>query len=66
MAALEILEHIGELACGARFIEGQHPIDNVVGAGLVGRPKVLRLRLRFEWSDDDPSRIRPEMEGLPI
>jgi len=38
MPALKIFQDIGELAGNGFGIEGENPVDDMVGAGLVGRP----------------------------
>jgi len=66
MPALEVLQHIGKLTRSSRFIQAKDTIDNVIGARFVARTKVLRLGRRLERPNDDPSRIRSEVECLPI
>ena len=43
MPALEILQDIGELAGNGLGIEREHPVDDMIGAGLVGRVEIARL-----------------------
>ena len=66
MAAFEILQHIGKLAGGGIRIERKHPVDDMIGAGLVGRVEIARLGRRLERPHDDPRRIRPQIERLPV
>ena len=58
MAALEIVEHVGELQCHRRRVERQHAIDDVVGAGLVGGIEVARFGRRLEGTHDAPATDR--------
>ena len=66
MAALEVLEHIGQLAGRHLGIERQHPLDDMVRAGLVGGVEVARLGRRLERAHDHPRGIGPQMESLPV
>ena len=47
-------------------IERENPVDDMVGAGLVGRVEVARFGRRLERAHDDPGRIGPQIKGLPV
>ena len=66
MTALEILEHVGQLAGRGFGIQRQNPIDDMVRAGLVRRVEVARLGRRLERPHDDARRVGPQIKGLPI
>ena len=52
VAALKILEHVGQLVGAASRIERQDAIDDMVGAGLVGRVEIPRFGRRLERAND--------------
>ena len=52
MPALEILQDVGELAGDGFGIECKHPIDDVIGACLVGRVEIAGLGCRLERTHD--------------
>ena len=66
VTTLEVLEHGEQLVFGRSCIEPQNAIDDVVGASFVGRPQILWLDSRPERPDDDPGRIRSQVECLPV
>ncbi len=66
VAALEVLEHLTHLLCGSLGIEPKHPVDDMIGADLVGRIEIARLSRWFEGPDDDPGRIWPQIEALAV
>ena len=66
MATFEVLEHVAQLLRGSFGIEPKHPVDNVIGPDLIGRVEVARLSRRLEGPDDDPGRIRAQIQGLAI
>ena len=66
MAALEILEHVGQLAGRGLRIERQDPVDDMVGARLVGGVEVARLGRRLERAHDHARRIGAQIESLPV
>ena len=66
MPAFEILEHVGQLLrCGFR-IEAENPVDDMIGAGLVGAIEVSRFGRGLEGADDDARRIGAQIERLAI
>jgi hypothetical protein len=64
--ALEVFEHIRELAGDRRFVEPEDPVDDMIGSRLVVGSQVFGLGRRLEWPDDHTGRIRSEVECLPI
>ena len=66
VAAFEVFKHLAQLLRGGFGIEPKHPVDDMIGADLVRRVEVARLSRRFEGPDDDPGRIRPQIEALAI
>src|SRR5450755_3571921 len=66
MPALEILQDIGELAGNGLGVEREHPVDDMIGASLVGRVEIARLRRRLERAHDDARRIGPKVKRLPV
>ena len=66
MTTLEVLEHFGQLPRGSPGLESKHPVDDMVGPGLIGRVEVSGFSRRLEGSDDDPGRIRAQMQDLAV
>ena len=66
VAAFEVFKHLAQLLRGGFGIEPKHPVDDMIGADLVRRVEVARLSRRFEGPDDDPGRIRAQIEALAI
>ena len=66
VTAFEVLEHFGELPRGSPRLEPKNPADDMVGPGLIGRVEVSGLSRRSEGSDDDPGRIRAQMQDLAV
>ena len=66
VATFKIFEHIAELSRGRFGIKPKNPFDNMVGPDLVGWIEVAWFSRRFEGSDDDPGRIRAQMQDLAV
>ena len=66
VAALEILEHVGQLGGHRLGIERQDPVDDVVRPGLVGGIEVAWLGRRLERAHDHPRRIGAQIKRLPV
>ena len=66
MAAEEILQDVGELAGSGFGIERQNPVDDMVGACLVGRIEIARFGRRLEWAHDHPRGVGTQIERLPV
>ena len=66
MPALEILQHIGELVGDGLGIEGENPVDDMIGASLVGRVEIARLSRRLERAHDNARGIGPKVQRLSI
>ena len=66
VSAFEILEHIAQLPCGRIGIEPKDPRHDMVGPRPVGRVEVPGLSRGPERSDDDPGRIRAQIQVLTV
>ena len=66
MAALEVLQDIGKLAGSGFGIECENPIDDMVGAGLVGWIEIARLGGGLERAHDHPRGVGTQMKRLPV
>ena len=66
VTAFEIFEHVAQLLRGSFGIEPKNPVDDMIGPDLIGRIEVSGLSRRLEGSDDDPGRIRAQIQGLAI
>jgi hypothetical protein len=66
MAALKIFQHVIELADNRLRVQREDAADDVVGAGLVGRVEIAGLCRRLEWPHDNPGRVRPQIQCLPV
>src|SRR5712691_963669 len=62
----EIVEYVAQLLRSRFGTEPKNPADDVVGPSLIGWIEVSRFSRRFEWSDDDPGRIRAQIQGLAV
>src|SRR3569833_1283727 len=62
----KILQHLREEAGNARGVQCHDAIHDVVRARLVRRVVIPRLGRRLEWPNDDPRRIRAQMECLSV
>ena len=66
VAALKILQDIGQLAGRRLGIERQDAVDDMVRPCLVGGVEVARLGRRLERAHDHPRRIGTQIESLPV
>src|SRR5216683_870349 len=66
MAPKEIYEDLRELARSGVHIKRENPVNDMVGAGLVGWVEIARFRRRFEWAHDHPCGIGAQIERLPV
>ena len=66
VATFEVFEHLAQLLRASFGIEPKHPVNDMIGADLVSRVEVSRLSRRLEGPDDDPGRIRTQIEVLAI
>jgi hypothetical protein len=66
VTAFEIFEHVRQLLRCGFGIEAKNSVDDMIGPDLIGCVEVTGLRRRFERPDDDPGRIRPQIQGLTI
>ena len=66
VAALEILEYFAQLLRSSIGTEPQNPADDMVGPDLVDRIEVSGFSRWFEGSDDDPRRIRTQIQNLAM
>src|SRR5882724_2662624 len=66
MSTKEIIEDIRELRGNGLGIECKNPVDDVIGAHLVGGVEITGLGGRLERAHDDPRRIRPKTKRLSV
>ena len=66
MAAEKVLEDVGELSGRGFGIECENPLDDMVGACLVGRVEIARLGRRLERPHDHSRRVWMQIERLPV
>ncbi len=66
VATCEVLKHLAQLLRGSFGIEPQHAVNDMIGADLVSRVEVSRLSCWFEGPDDDPGRVRAQIEALAL
>ena len=66
VTAFEIVEHVRQLLCSGVGIEPKYPVHDMIGANLVGGVEVSGFSCRFEGPDDDPRRIRAQIQVLAI
>jgi hypothetical protein len=66
VTACEIFQHVAQLPCGRIGIEPNDPLDDMVGPRPVGRIEIPGLSRRPERSDDDPARVRTEINALAV
>jgi hypothetical protein len=66
MAAKKILQDVGELAGSGFGIERENPIDDMIGAGLVGRVEIAGFGRRLEWTHDHARGVWTQIERLPV
>ena len=66
VATFKIFEHIAELSLGCFGIKPKNPFDNMISPDLVGWIEVAGFSRRLEGSDDDPGRIRAQIQALAV
>ena len=66
MPALEILQDVGELGGNGFGIEGENPVDDMIGARLVGRVEIAGFGRRLERAHDHPRGIGTQIKRLPV
>ena len=66
VAACEVFEHLAQLLRGSFGIEPKHAVNDMIGADLVSGIEVPRLSRWLEGPDDDPGRVRTQIEALAI
>ncbi len=66
MPALEVLQHIRQLARRGGRIELENALDDMIGARLVGGIEVARFCRRLERAHDDARWVGAQIERLPI
>lgn len=66
MATVEVFKHFVQLLCGGCGVEPKNPVDDMIGPKLIGRVEVSGLSRRLEGPDDDPGRIRAQIQTLAI
>ena len=66
VTAFKVFEHLAQQVRTCFIIELKHPVDDMIGADLVRRVEIARFSRRLEGPDDDPCRIRAQIETLAI
>ncbi|WP_370124110.1 hypothetical protein [Bradyrhizobium sp. USDA 329] len=66
MSTLEIVKDVRELGGNRFLVECENSLNDMIGAHLVGRVEIARLRRRLEWPHDDPRGVGAQMKRLPI
>ena len=66
VAALKVLEDIGELVRRHLGVERHDALDDMVRPGLVSRVEVARFDRRLERAHDHSRRIRAQMKSLTV
>ncbi len=66
MATFEVFEHVAQLLRCGIGIEPEYPAYDMIGSNLIGWIEVSGFRCRFERSDDDPGRVRAQIQYLAI
>ena len=66
VTTLEIFEHIAQLSFRRFGIKPKNPFNNMVGSNLVGWIEVSGFSRRLEGPDDDPGRVRTQIQGLAV
>ena len=66
MPTLEIFQHLRQLRLGFPVVQRQNAIDDMIGPRLVRGIEIARFRGRLEGPHDDPGRVRPKIESLPV
>jgi hypothetical protein len=66
VTAFKIIEHIAQLLRGSFGIEPKHPANDIIGSNFIGGVEVSWFRCRFERSDENPCRVRAQIQALAI
>jgi hypothetical protein len=66
VTAFEVVQHIVQLFCSGLSIELKYPTNDMVGANLIGWIEVSGFSCGFERPDDDPRRVRAQIQALAI
>jgi hypothetical protein len=66
VSSLEVFQDIRKLRRRVLGAQGQNTVNDMIGPGLVGGIQIARFRGRLERPHDDPRRIRPKIESLPV
>ena len=66
MPTLEVLKHLAQLLRGSFGTEPEYSVNDMIGADLIGGVEIARLSRWFEGPDDDPGRVRAQVEALAI
>ena len=57
VAAFEVFKHLAQLLRGGFGIEPKHPVDDVIGPGLIGGIEISRFDCGFEGTDYHARRV---------
>jgi hypothetical protein len=66
VATFEIFEHLSQLSGGILGLEPNNPVDDMVGASLIGWVEVPGFSRRSKRPDDHPGRVRAQIQVLAI
>ena len=61
MTPVEVFQNFGQMMHRNACLKAKHPVDDVVGSGLVRGVEISWFCRRLKRSDDDPGRIWPEI-----
>ncbi len=64
--ALEVLQHIRQLAGRGLRVERENALDDMIGPRLVGRVEISRFGRRLERAHDHAGGVGTQIESLPI
>jgi hypothetical protein len=66
VTTFEIFEHLSQLSGGSLGLEPNNPADDMVDPSLIGWVEVPGFSRRSEGSDDDPGRVRAQIQVLAV
>lgn len=66
MTTFEIIEYVCQLPFGGILIEAKNSVDDMIGTDLIGGVEIAGFSRGLEGPDDDPGRIRTQIQVLAI
>ena len=63
---LKVIQYVRQLAGRGVRIELENPLDDMVGASLVGRVQIARFGCRLERTHDHARGLGTQIECLPV